>query len=110
MADNSETRRVQAILGQHSDKNFVDRILNRDNYPSLDNGDGSRSTHRMSWAEVDGKYRVYPTILWNGKRLIQFQSPRHAYNAAMKSGEYIEFDSPDEASWFSERYKSVWGD
>lgn len=109
-AENSETRRVRAILGQNANKNFVDRILNRDKYPSVDNGDGTRSTHQMAWSEVNGKYVVYPTILWNGRSLVQFKTPRDAYDAAMRAGEYIEFNSPDEAEWFSQRYKTVWGD
>lgn len=112
MAENSELRRVKAILAQNAGKNFVDRIVNRDKYPSIDNGDGTHSTHLMAWTEADGAYRVFPTILFDKKtgKLIKRDNMRAAYDNAVRMGEYIDFNSPDEAEWFSQRYKSVWGE
>ena len=110
--ENSELRRVKAILDQHKDKNFVDRVLNRDKYPFIDLGEGNRATHLMAWTEADGAYRVFPTILFDQKtgKLVKRDNMRDAYDNAVRMGEYIDFNSPDEADWFSQRYKSVWGE
>jgi len=98
--------RAYKILLANKDKNFVDRIINKDKYPVMDLGDGSYATHQMAWGDVDGKYYVFPTILYNGKSLYK---PDNPFQDAMKSGEFIEFSSPEEADWFSKNYKLVWG-
>ena len=108
--DQSPQTNTDALMGimlANKSKNFVDRVLNRDKYPVLNNPDGTVSTHKMSWGESNGKYYVYPTILWNGKKLIDYGE--NAFPKAMQSGDFIEFDSPDKADWFSKNYKKIWG-
>lgn len=70
-------------------------------------GGGKRATHKMSWAEVDGKYIVFPTVLYDWKRLVDYGNA--ALDNVLKTGNFIEFDSPEKADWFSRRYKTVWG-
>ncbi len=108
MADKNEVAYIRQILEANKSKTFVDRILNKDKYPTLDLGDGNYATHKMAWAQVGDKYVVYPTVLWDGKQVKEY-SPQDAWNHVKTSGNYIEFDSPQEADWFSQNYKNVWG-
>jgi hypothetical protein len=99
-----------AILQANKAKSFVQRILNYQgpqNSPVLDLGGGQYATHKMAWTEADGKYRVYPTVLWDGKKLVDY-GPDKAYDQVLRSGNFIDFDSPDAADWFSKNYKLVW--
>jgi hypothetical protein len=94
------------ILMQHSDKSFVQRILNPSAFPTLDIGNGQYATHKMAWTEANGKYYVHPTVLWDGKSLKDYG--KDAFKHVMKTGNYIEFNSPEEADWFSTKYKAAW--
>ncbi|MEB3319817.1 MAG: hypothetical protein VKI63_02620 [Cyanobium sp.] len=97
---------VMKVLEQNSSKNFVQRILRPGDYPTLPLPDGSYATHLMEWAEADGKYYVYPRVMYDGKKLHDYGSK--AFEIAMQSGNAIEFDSPDEAEFFSQQYKQAW--
>lgn len=99
--------KVRAILEKNKDKDFVKRILAPDKYPVITNKDGSISTHLMSWGQSDNGYFVYPTII-NTKEGLKRLSDDEAWNHAISSKEFIRFDSPEEADWFSKNYKSVW--
>ncbi len=101
--------KLTSILNANKGKNFVKRIIDRDKYPVLDNGDGTHSTHSMAWGEVDGRYVVFPTVQQEGEGLVRF-GDSEAFGRSMRNGEYIEFADPAEAEWFSHDYKSVWGD
>ena len=106
-----EQDRIMSILEKYKDRNFVQRILAPDKYPEIKNPDGSVSSHLMSWDSLgdSGKAIVYPLIIQDqeGKSLRKL-SPDEAYDHAMKTKEYIQFDSGDEADWFSRNYKKVW--
>lgn len=99
---------VMRVLMANSNKSFVKRILQPQAYPTLDLGNGQKATHMMSWAEVGGKYYVYPRILYDGKALKDWGDA--AFDQAMRSGNVIEFNTPQEADWFSRRYKAAWGE
>lgn len=100
---------IQTILDANKDKNFVDRIVNKDNYPTLDLGDGNYATHQMAWGESDGKYLVFPTVVYdkNTNTLKKLQD-KEAFDYAVKNNEFIEFDNQEDADQFSREYKSVW--
>lgn len=98
---------VDSVLQANNNKSFVKRILERELYPTIKNSDGSHSTHKMAWGEVDGKYVMFPTILFNGKKLREYK-PKEALKKAMKTNNFIEFDSPEKAEWFSKNYKLIW--
>ena len=105
----SEFTQMYQILQANTDKPFVDRILNADKYPSLDLGDGRTATHKMAWGEADDKYYVFPTIFYDGEELKEYD-PDSAFRQAIKTNDYIEFNSPEEADLFSRRYKALWGE
>jgi hypothetical protein len=106
-----EQKKVLGILQDNKQKNFVKRILKPDKYPNIQNDDGSVSSHRMEYAEVDGMYIVYPTIIQEKRKgeLRELQSDS-AIDYALETGEFIEFDSEEDAAWFSgdNGYKSIW--
>jgi len=102
-----EYSKVMGALTKNKDKSFVKRVLDPDAYPVIENDDGSHSTHKMAYSEVNGKYVVYPTILYNGKELKEYK-PNEALDHVMKTGNYIEFDTEKEADWFSQKYKAIW--
>jgi len=104
----SRDQDVAKILEANKNKTFVQRILHKDKYPTLKNEDGSSSTHSMAWSEVDGKYIVYPTVLYGGGDKMKRFGDKEAVPLAMESGNYIEFDNPEQADWFSREYKSYW--
>ena len=61
------------------------------------NPDGSESTHRMEYAEVDGKYHVYPTLFQDDTG--NFYSGD--YDEASRKGEIYIFDTEKEAADFA---------
>ena len=106
---NNEFDRINNILTKNKQLNFVDRIINKDKYPVIENSDNTYSTHKMSYANVDGKFIVYPNIILypETKNLIELK-PKEAINYAIESKEFIPFDKEEDAKWFSENYKKVW--
>lgn len=98
------------VVPLDSKLNFEQRILKPNSYPAIDNGDGTESTHRMAWGEVDGKYIAYPTIVQAPDKSLVQLSDEGAFQHAMKSGEYREFSKPEDASAYAEGgYKKFWG-
>lgn len=113
-AIDKEITEITKILIDNKDKLFVKRITRKDKYPVLDNKDGSVSTHSMAWSTVDDaggqKHVVYPTVLYNANDVsLKRVSDTKAFDIAIKSGNYITFDSPEKADWFSKNYKKIWG-
>ena len=98
---------IENILTQNKSKNFVQRILTPEKYPSIDMGKGYKATHLMSWGSFNGKNIVFPTIIYDGKNLQQYK-PDDAFKHAIKTGEFIEFDYPEDADAFSKEYKKFW--
>lgn len=100
--------KIMELLEVNSNKNFVKRILNRDDYPVLANPDKTVSTHSMSWGEANGKYYVYPTVIQIDNGMLQRLDDDTAWDHAMKTGEFIELNTPEEADSLSKNYKEVW--
>ena len=100
---------ISEILANNKSKNFVDRIINKSKYPSLDLGKGVEASHLMAWTKVDGRPIVFPTVLYEGGKLKQYQ-PKEALQRVLKNGEFIEFKSDQQADWFSKNYKLIWGE
>lgn len=106
--DANEYQRLMAILKANAGKSFVQRILRPDEFPTLDLGNGQHATHRMAWGESGGKYVVFPTVMMApGGQLYDYGND--AWKHASQSGNFIEFDKPEDAEWFSTRYKGAWG-
>ena len=113
MADDID--KIRKLLEGNADKLFVKRILNPFQYPVLNlgardfRGYPQSGTHLMSWGGFDGKYYAYPTILYDedSQTLTNYGMDR-GQREAMDRGEFIEFDTPQEADWFSKNYKLIW--
>lgn len=105
--DEQEYKKIMSILSNNMNMNFVKRILTPDLYPRINYDDENYATHKMMWNQMGNKYAVMPSIIYQNNSLRELD-PRSAYDYAKSSGEYIEFDTPEEADWFSKNYKKVW--
>lgn len=103
-----EKGRIQKILEANASKDFVKRILDPDNSPSIDMGGGHRGTHFMASGEADGKFYAYPTIQRMPDGSLKKMDANEAFQEAFANGELIEFASDEEAKWFAANYKKVW--
>jgi len=103
------------LLKANQNKNFVQRILNPDQYPKINNPDGSYSTHRMSYVTNDrGQAHVFPTIVQDpvSGQLYQHPTGRSAWEYAKQTGEYITMPAAHAPMFTNEdssAYKSFLG-
>ena len=103
-----------ALLMRNKDKNFINRALNPDIFPVIrdkenkSQGPRSVSTHSMADAEVDGKYISFPTVVQYEGGAIKRLPMEKAIDHAIKTNEFLEFPSQEEATWFSKNYKNIW--
>jgi hypothetical protein len=114
--DKERFAKVFAILEANQNKDFVKRILDPQNSPFIENEDKSVSTHRMALevgealGEDKDKVYVFPTILRGEEgKLVNYGDWKKAWPAAKAQGEYLEFNSFEEADWFERNWKTVWG-
>ena len=98
--------RLLEIILRNKGKDFINRIVNANDFPTLENRDGTISTHSMTYAEVDGRFYVYPTVVYQDGKLMRL-GPDTAFNHALTSGEYVTFDDEREAMDFSKEYKQL---
>ena len=108
-----ETDRINKILQANAGKDFVKRILDPDNSPSIDmgkdaEGNPQRGTHFMASGEADGKFYAYPTIQRMSDGSLKKMESNEAFQEAFSNGELIEFATDEEAKWFASSYKKVW--
>ena len=99
---------IYNILVENKNKSFIKRVLKPKDYPTLDNKDGTFSTHSMAWGEVDGKYVVFPTVLHTQDKKLKRFPFKEAWENVRKTGNFIEFDTSEEADYFSREYKQYW--
>jgi hypothetical protein len=105
------TRIQSPTIDPNTKLNFEKRVLKPSDYPRIDNGDGSISTHRMAYGEADGRYLAFPTIIQpqKTKELVRL-GDREAFEYAIGSGEYRSFKTEEEAKSYAEGgYKKFWG-
>jgi hypothetical protein len=98
---------IRSVIDKHRGKDFVDRIIDPSTHKPITNEDGSISTHSMAWGEANGKFRVFPTVAKYGAGLKRFEG-KAAWRLANELGNYIEFDTAEEADRFSKEYKTYW--
>ena len=96
--------KILEIIEKNKNKAFVNRIINAKEFPVLTNRDGSVSTHSMTWVEADGRFFVYPTVVFEDDQMMRL-GPDTAWGRAMRSGDFIEFSTSQEADEFSREYK-----
>ena len=95
---------LAGLLETNKDKDFVQRIMNPGNYPTMELGPDEWGTHRIAYMTEGDKAIVYPEIIHKDGKL-QLLDTKAAYNYAKKNNEYLEM-TPDEADWFGKNYKS----
>jgi len=93
------------LLLKHRNKDFINRILNVNEFPVLENRDGTVSTHSMSYGEIDGRFYVFPTVVQNDEGKLMRLGPDTAWTRAITSGDALEFDNEQDAADFSKEYK-----
>lgn len=100
---------VDETLHANREKNFVQRIIAPEQWPTISTDDKSESSHLMMWGEDETGPYVFPTVVWDeqGKGL-QHLEPLDAAQRATKSGELIRFETKEEADVFSREYKRAW--
>lgn len=94
---------VDSTLRANARLPFVDRIINADKYPVRKNSDGTVSTHLMAWASDDKGAFAYPTLRLIDGQWSESKDPR----AAITAGDYIRFNSDEDAAYFTEHYKTA---
>lgn len=91
----------KVLLNRNRNLNFVDRAINPESYPVIQNKDNTVSTHLMSYATDDNANAyVYPEIIYNNNQL-QHLSPDAAQDYAFDNNQYIKTQSPKLAEYFS---------
>jgi hypothetical protein len=96
---------VDSVLNANRNLNFVQRIRNP--VERLDLGNGEYATHKMAYDP--NSRRAYPTVVKQGNKLVQLNSEDEAWDYADKTGEYIQFKTPQDAEKFANNgYKIVW--
>lgn len=106
-----QAQRLYQILLLNKDKNFVDRILHSENYPTIQyKSEGDWGTHAMASGEWNGKNIVFPLIQWDGEKLNYYENPREAWMNALRNNDYITFDNREDAEFFGAQYKKIFGE
>lgn len=88
---------VDSILNTNQNLNFVQRYQHPNNYPVINNSDGSFSTHLMASSDNFS----YPTIIQDSLGKLIKMNPKDAYKYALKNKQYIKFPTEEQANWFS---------
>jgi len=97
VAPPTEIESSRSLLEEHKEVPFVKRMLDPGSYPVARDEAGNPMTHLMSDAEVEGRFIAFPTLRFDGNTLVEDTDPM----TAIKSGNFIEFDTPEEASAFA---------
>ncbi len=102
------------MLQSHSDKNFVQRLLNPYIFPVMRDvlTEGDVGTHLMSSGTADDQPIVYPEIVQDPKTgELRRLGRKEASRYALDTGEYIPFSTSEEAEDFGANYKkylNIW--
>lgn len=102
--DKNKTSWVDSVNKSNMHKNFVQRMYK--DGPQIQLKDQKEpSTHMMSYDPQS--MRVYPTIVEVAGSLVDLGEGDAAYNYADQTGEYIQFQTPQQAEWYANNgYKS----
>ena len=102
---------IEDILTANSRIPFVRRILFPDQAPvTVDTEDSERRrvmTHKMEYSTADGKAYVYPRVMLDENGVLRDYGDM-AFDEAIKRRDFITFNSPEQADWFTRNYKSYW--
>jgi hypothetical protein len=101
---NPEYEAMSKVLSQRNKHlNWVERGLNPDNYPKIENKDGSFSTHKLAYSTGDnGEAYVYPTIIQNDKGELEQLDDTAALEYAMKTKTAMTIPDVKLAEYYSQ--------
>lgn len=102
-----KSRTLEELIEYAKQQNprFVQRMS--EPIKDIDLGDGKRGTHKLSYAEVDGRTIVYPEI-YEGEDGELIFDPKNAVKHALDNKDFLEM-SPEEAELFTaDNYKQGW--
>lgn len=99
-----EYESMSKVLSQRNKSlNWVERGLNPDNYPKINNEDGTFSTHRLAYSTGDnGEAYVYPTIIQNDKGELEQLDNEAAWEYAKKTKTAMVVPSVKLAEYYSQ--------
>jgi hypothetical protein len=105
------TLSIEETLNQNARVPFVKRILFPDRSPVVPDPEdptGKRvMTHKMSWSEADGNVYAYPSVMVDETGVLRDYGDA-AFDEALRRRDFIRFDSPEQADWFTKNYKTYW--
>lgn len=94
----------KVVTMRNQNLNWVQRGLNPDLSPKINNPDGSLSTHELAWGSGEnGSAFVYPTIIQGNNGGLQRLSGEDAWNHAVENRTAIRFKSPKLAEFYSKQ-------
>lgn len=94
----------KVVTMRNQNLNWVQRGLNPDLSPKINNPDGSSSTHELAWGSGEnGSAFVYPTIIQGNNGGLQRLSGEDAWNHAVENRTAIRFKSPTLAEFYSKQ-------
>lgn len=98
-----EFEAISKVLSQRNKHlNWVDRGLNPDKYPKIDNQYGTFSTHRLAYSTGDnGEAYVYPTIIQNDKGELEQLDDNAAWEYAKKTKTAMRIPNVKLAEYYS---------
>ena len=99
-----EFEAMSKVLSQRNKHlNWVDRGLNPDKYPKIDNQDGTFSTHRLAYSTGDnGEAYVYPTIIQNDKGELEQLDDNAAWEYARNTKTAMRIPNVKLAEYYSQ--------
>lgn len=102
---NPEMVAISGVLNQRNQGlNWVQRGLNPQNYPSLtDPQTGETMTHRLSYANDDQGYYVYPNVIQNEDGTLQDLDPDEAHGWARESNTIMRVPSREVADFYTKQ-------
>lgn len=96
-------QRSDQLTKKYMNLDWVERAVKPSKYKGLEikNEDGSVSTHKLSYAEVDGQFWVYPTIVLKEGKLVEL-SDDEAFQHAKNTKSYIPVNDEKLAEYYSQ--------
>jgi len=106
--DNTYYRQLTDSINANSNANFIQR-LKADSLKTIPDWEqeGNVASHKMSYAQDNGRYYVFPSVQEINGELYDFTDPKHkhgkwdAFLSALNRGDFVEFPDEESAAWWS---------
>jgi hypothetical protein len=100
---------IERILRDNSAIPFVRRILFPFKAPWLRDPQDEKSimTHQMEYTTADNAAYAYPRLMVDETGQLRDYGDQ-AFDEALRRKDFIRFNTPEEADWFTKLYKQYW--